>query len=73
MDDITHVWLADLPKIHPLRNRPLGEIGAQVKSMTGDSFRSVETWKISPKCYNELDVVWTGYIAFRAPKLKEAQ
>jgi hypothetical protein len=41
--------LQALPVEHPLRNQPLGKIGAEMRNNLKNDWRSVATWKIAGK------------------------
>lgn len=59
------VNLADLPKEHPLRNLPLGEIGAEVCNKQQKRWRGVKDWKIGKNVYNDLNAGWRLANEFR--------
>lgn len=58
--------LSELPTDHPLRNRPLGEIGAQVRYIHQTEWQSVEEWNIRTKSYNQLGAIGKNWHEFRA-------
>lgn len=59
--------LADLPFDHPLRNKPLIEIGAQYLIRDSKIWATVTPpYGIAKKTYNELSPVWTEYDQWRA-------
>lgn len=55
-----------LPSEHPLRNKPLGEIGAECRNCESTVWRSVATWHISKFTFNQLSIAWTHTNEFRA-------
>lgn len=59
--------LAELDKDHPLRNRPLIEIGAEYKRYDSKIWQKVtQPYGIAKKCYNDLAPVWTEWDEWRA-------
>ena len=59
--------LATLPVNHPLRNKPLIEIGAQYKRYDSKIWQDVTPpYGIAKKCYNDLASVWTEFDEWRA-------
>lgn len=58
--------LHELPADHPLRNTPLGEIGAEVRNLQSTLWRDLKTWYIGRCTYNQLGDSWTSTNEFRA-------
>lgn len=54
----TFVNLAELPPVHPLRNVPLGPMGAVVRNAHSKIWNSVARWAISGATYNQLSGPW---------------
>ena len=64
------VLLQDLPPEHPLRNRPLAEIGAWYLVRNGTVWREAKaTFGISKVTYNQLGEVWTKWDKWKATNL----
>lgn len=58
--------LATLPVNHPLRNKPLIEIGAQYKRYDSKLWNDVTPpYGIANKTYNQLSNVWTEFDEWR--------
>lgn len=66
---MNHIDLGTLPEEHPLRNKPLGEIGAQFKHCRSPEFTTVTgSGPLSKSTYNELDGMHsTTLFQWRAP------
>ena len=59
--------LKNLPKEHPLRNKPLIEIGAEYKRYDSKIWQAVTPpYGIAKKTYNDLGEVWTNWDEWRA-------
>ena len=58
--------LQALPVEHPLRNQPLGKIGAEMRNNLKNDCRSVATWKIAGKTLNQLESSWLDCNQWRA-------
>ncbi len=63
--------LGQLPKDHPLRNRPLSEIGARCKNLHTKTWRDCREWKIGAVTYNDLGTAWTETSEFHANEQNE--
>jgi len=63
---VTTVLLHALPKGHPLRNKPLGEIGANGRHVAHQGWKPMKKWVIGTATFNELGNVWTQYYEFMA-------
>ena len=67
MKACTMILLATLPSDHPLRNKPLIEIGAQYKRYDSKVWQDVTPpYGIAKKCYNDLASVWTEFDEWRS-------
>lgn len=62
------IILNDLPRQHPLRNRPLGEIKAECRNRQSKALVNMQAWNISKATFNQLATVWTDNNEFRAPE-----
>jgi hypothetical protein len=64
------VPLDTLPADHPLRNKPLAEIGAEYQwddtKLPNDWHRVHSGFKIAKNTYNELGTTWTKSYRWRA-------
>lgn len=60
------VILSALPEEHPLRNKTLAEIGAEVRNLRHKEFRPVAGMVIARYAYNSLGYVWRDCNEFRA-------
>jgi|GEM_PF-6499192 len=59
--------LHELPVDHPLRCKPLAEIGAEVRNLHSTQWRKVEPrWGIARNRYNDLRGPWIEHNEFRA-------
>ena len=59
--------LNNLPKDHPLRNKPLIDIGAEYKRYDSKIWQAVTPpYGIANKTYNDLGEVWTENDEWRA-------
>jgi hypothetical protein len=59
--------LSLLPTDHPLRNKPLIEIGAYYKAPHEKTWREVfPSFNIAKKTYNNLGLSWTANEIFKA-------
>ncbi len=67
------IILNELPAEHELRNRPLGEIGAEYLAGQPPTWRSIAKFRIARNTFNELGPAWTesGDRLFRAPAMQE--
>jgi len=65
---VSDIYLADLPQVHPLRNRPLLDIGAATKWKQAEKgwTRVKNSWRIANCCYNDLGSAWTEFSDWRA-------
>jgi len=61
------VDLGELPEDHPMRNTPLGEIGATCRNRQQERARVVTGWAVASRAYNELAVFWRELNEWRAP------
>ncbi len=70
---IVMIILNELPAEHELRNRPLGEIGAEYLAGHPPTWRSLAKFRIARNTFNELGPAWTesGDRLFRAPAMQE--
>lgn len=59
------VRLADLPRGHELRTRPLGEVGAECRNKLSKDWREMKRWAIARCSYDELGEAWTETSEFR--------
>ena len=62
------ILLHTLPVDHPLRNKPLGEIGAEIRHKAFNKWRPIGLWRIGKVNYNTLGTVWLDNNEFRAPE-----
>jgi hypothetical protein len=62
----TFVLLADLPRSHPLRTKPLGEVGAECRNKLSKEWRPVARWRIATCSYDDLGPSWLDTSEFRA-------
>ncbi len=60
------VLLHVLEAKHPLRTKPLGEIGAQVRNLQQAAWRDLASWYIARVSFNQLGEAWTETNEFRA-------
>lgn len=64
--------LATLPEDHPLRNKPLIEIGAYYRYRGGIApgiWKEVKpAYGIANKCFNDLGPAWTAHDQWKATK-----
>ena len=62
-----HTLLNDLPPSHPLRNKPLIEIGAQYQIKDSKIWATVTPpYGIAKKTFNQLGEVWTTWDKWKA-------
>jgi hypothetical protein len=61
------VLLAQLPRGHDLRTRPLGAVNAECRNKLSENWRKVGRWCIGAHCYDDLGSAWTDTSEFRAP------
>jgi hypothetical protein len=57
--------LKTLPADHPLRNRPLAEIGAEYSNRGGPWKQVLPSYRIAKACYNALGDIWTTHDEWR--------
>ena len=62
---MTTLLLGRLSSQDPLRNRPLGKIGAQVRNLQSSTWRDLAAWYIARCTFNELGDAWTDTNEFR--------
>ena len=62
------ILLHTLPHDHPLRNKPLGEIGAEVNNMHYPGVWHSIFRQLRPLTYNDIALDWSDDYMFRAPE-----
>lgn len=58
------ILLAELPKEHELRNRPMKEIDVCCRNNQQKNWRPIKTWMIGKATYNQLGPTWIEYNQF---------
>lgn len=60
------ILLNSLPRSHPLRERPLGEIHTEIRTKQMAVWIAIEYFGIEKATFNQLPKVWTDNNEFRA-------
>lgn len=62
-----------LDDAHPLSNRPLGTLGAEMRNKQSPTWRPVAHWPIGKTSYRDLRGPWKECNEFRVPRASNEQ
>lgn len=60
------ILLKTLPSDHVLRNTPMNQLKAEHRLISGNMWKTFDSWAIGKCTYNQVEKFWSTYYEFRA-------